>query len=64
MKTVTQIKKQIRRCQNLADELGKDWAISHARIIRAIESVCIAQYGCRPHTKELSQYLKKHPELH
>lgn len=64
MKTVKQIKAQIRRCQSLASELGKDYDESAKRIITAINNVCMAQYGYRAHSHELSLYLAKHPELY
>ncbi len=64
MKTVTQIKAQIRRCQSLASELGKDFDESSKRIKTAINNVCMAQYGFPAHSRELGRYLAKHPELH
>lgn len=64
MKTVTQIKAQIRRCQQLASELNKPFDVYYWRIRKAVDAVCIAQYGFHAHSYELSRHLKKHPELY
>lgn len=64
MKTVNQIKAQVRRCHTLADELNYDWEESSVMIYNALDSVCMKQYGYHAHSAELSRYLKKHPELY
>ena len=64
MKSVKQIKEQIRHCFALVYELNHDWDEYYNKIRMAIDNVCMKQYGYHSHSKELMRYLKNHPELY
>lgn len=62
-KTITQMNAQINRVFALSKELGYKFNEYYFRIIEAIDKSCFKHYGYSAHSKELSKFLKKHPEL-
>lgn len=62
-KKMSEIELQINRCFLLARELGYGFNEYHSRIKKAIDNTCMQRYGYHAHSKELSRFLKLHPEL-
>lgn len=54
-KKISEIKLQIKRCFNLAKELGYEFKEYYPKIKKAIDNTCMQRYDYHAHSKELSK---------